>query len=153
MKATQATTFKNVLPEHIITDYPKFVEFLRVYYEYMSKTNSPSWLIENLSENLAIDTATDTFLLMLKHEIGYNIPASHVVDRRILMKHIKDIYVAKGTYQSMVTITFILVMVMQGSVLILVMLWLLIMLLQTKKRQMALLCSHLRFQLVAIPMY
>lgn len=100
IKSSQAVTFKNVLPEHIRDTYPKFVEFLQVYYDYMSKENSPSWLIENLSDNLDIDNATDTFLLLLKNEIGMPIPTTHSVDRRLFLKHIRDIYESKGTEQS-----------------------------------------------------
>lgn len=97
---TQSTTFKNVIPEHIRVAYPKFVEFLQVYYDFMATENSPSWLIENLSENLDIDGATDTFLQMLKNEVGTLIPNSHAVDKRMFLKHIREIYAAKGSRQS-----------------------------------------------------
>lgn len=100
IKSSQSVTFKNVLPEHIRDTYPKFVEFLQVYYDYMCKENSPSWLIENLADNMGIDTATDTFLMLLKNEIGALTPTLHAIDRRLFLKHIHDIYESKGSEQS-----------------------------------------------------
>ena len=81
------------LPEHIRNDQPQFVAFLEAYYRYL-ETNE-----KNLVNLRDLDTTLDAFVSHFKNELGQNIPYSQV-DERFLLKHIKDLYLAKGSEAS-----------------------------------------------------
>ena len=81
------------LPEHIRNEQPQFVAFLEAYYKFLEQNEI------NLTTARDLDNTLDQFVFNFKNELGQNLPYTQV-DERFLLKHIKDLYLAKGSEAS-----------------------------------------------------
>lgn len=81
------------LPEHIRNEQPAFVAFLEAYYRYIEQNEKDLVNLRDLDETL------DSFVIHFKNELAQNLPYSEV-DERFLLKHIKDLYLSKGSEAS-----------------------------------------------------
>lgn len=82
------------VPDFVREDYPTFIAFLEAYYDFLETQTRV-----DLKSVRDLDTTLDSFIKHFKSEIGFNIPYT-VVNERFLMKHIKDLYLAKGSEAS-----------------------------------------------------
>lgn len=82
------------VPDFVREDYPTFIAFLEAYYDFLETQTRV-----DLKSVRDLDTTLDSFIKYFKAEIGFNIPYT-VVNERFLMKHIKDLYLAKGSEAS-----------------------------------------------------
>jgi hypothetical protein len=78
------------LPEFVREDYPTFVAFVEAYYEYMVSQGV------DISDLKDLDKTMDDFVQYFKNELAVNLPIV-VQDERLLLQHIKDHYLAKGS--------------------------------------------------------
>ena len=78
------------LPEFVREDYPTFVAFVEAYYEYMVGQGVD---VSNLKD---IDQTMDDFIVYFKNELAVNLPIV-VQDERLLLQHMKEHYLAKGS--------------------------------------------------------
>lgn len=78
------------LPEFVREDYPTFVAFVEAYYEYMVGQGVD---VSNLKD---IDQTMDEFIVYFKNELAVNLPIV-VQDERLLLQHMKEHYLAKGS--------------------------------------------------------
>ena len=78
------------LPEHIREDYPTFVAFVEAYYDFLQQSGV------DFSNVRDIDRTLDEYITYFKKELAYNLP-NIVEDERLLLQHIKDQYLAKGS--------------------------------------------------------
>lgn len=90
----------DVVPQHIIAEYPLFVDFMKSYYEYLESTNNAGNFIHNLSLFNDIDTTIDSFIEYFKNDLMKDIPHDVMCDERLLLKHIKELYTSKGSEAS-----------------------------------------------------
>jgi hypothetical protein len=81
------------LPEHIRNEQPAFVAFLEAYYRYLEENEL------DLKNTRDIDNTLDSYVTFFKNELAQNLPYS-AVDERFLLKHIKDLYLSKGSEAS-----------------------------------------------------
>tara|TARA_X000001316_G_C922465_1_gene37958 strand:- start:8138 stop:11515 length:3378 start_codon:yes stop_codon:yes gene_type:complete len=113
-KANKAFVSDN-LPEFITSGNPTFKLFLEAYYEFLEKSpdsessnvkemfralDGPSSLINNSTAIKDIDTTLDLFIDYFRKQV---IPVSidlAKTDKRIVLKKIRDVYLAKGTSKS-----------------------------------------------------
>jgi len=87
-------------PEFALEEGPKLVAFLKAYYEWMETSGQALYEAKKFPENQDIDTTSDKFLEYFKREILNSIPDDILVNKRFLAKHIKELYLSKGTEQS-----------------------------------------------------
>lgn len=108
-KEKQISKFiKHQLPEFIQAEYPKFIDFIQGYYEFLEKTNNHLYVPYNL-ENYKDPDITSKWIfeklkaqympefdvkLSIDRESGLNINESNV------LKNIKQFYDSKGTEDS-----------------------------------------------------
>jgi hypothetical protein len=90
-----AETYLNLLvdrqlPEFVREDYPTFVAFVEAYYEYMVDQGV------DISDLKDIDKTMDDFIVYFQNELAVNLPVV-VQDERMLLQHMKDHYLAKGS--------------------------------------------------------
>lgn len=85
------------VPGFVSTDHQTFVKFLEAYYEFLSTKQFVA--SERLLDYLDIDTVPQDFLDHFWEEIK-EIPGTIVADKRLLAKHIRDLYASKGTRKS-----------------------------------------------------
>lgn len=74
-----------------------FVTFIQAYYEWMEQTGQAINETRNLQENLDIDKTANSFISHFKSQYLSLLPESILADKRLVLKHILDLYRAKGT--------------------------------------------------------
>lgn len=78
---------------------PLFIEFVKAYYQWMETSGQQTSASRNLLNYADIDKTTDAFLVHLKEMFLKDLPLDLVVDERLLLKHILEIYTNKGNEQ------------------------------------------------------
>jgi hypothetical protein len=76
---------------------PNFIAFVKAYYEWMEQENNILNRTRSLPEYTDIDTTTEEFIKYFKNTFISSLPSKIVADKRLLVKHILDLYRAKGT--------------------------------------------------------
>lgn len=88
------------LPDFVREEGPKLQRFIEAYYEFLEQNGGATDGIKNLLSYQDIDTTTSSFLQYFREEIYKNVPDSALIDKRLLAKHIRNMYRAKGTEKS-----------------------------------------------------
>lgn len=91
----------SVLPEHYLQDYPKFVTFLKKYYEFEGEGDSLTKFLDNIFDTRDV-TSTDLKLLEYfedEYLLGQNY-FQGFTDKRTAVKYSSYLYRAKGTKYS-----------------------------------------------------
>jgi hypothetical protein len=78
---------------------PVFIEFVRSYYEWMGQENNVINMSRSLQDNRDIDSTLEKFMDHFRQKYMFGIPNTQPSDKRFLIKHILDLYRAKGTEQ------------------------------------------------------
>ena len=85
------------VPEFIKSDYTTFVSFIEAYYRFLEQDQGALEVVQNAKEYGDIDRTLDSFvnyfIANYAQDIGYNA----LVNKRLLIKRIKDLYEAKGS--------------------------------------------------------
>lgn len=87
-------------PGFIREEGPQFVAFMKAYFEYMEKDGNPINSIRSLKDNLDIDRTVESFVEYFRKEFMIDIPKDVMVDKRLLAKHIREFYRARGSAES-----------------------------------------------------
>ena len=86
--------------EFIQADGPRFISFVKAYFEYMEQTNKALDSSRGLFDNLDIDRTIDDFVEYFQREFMNTIPRDIAVNKRLLIKHIKQLYRSRGSQES-----------------------------------------------------
>jgi hypothetical protein len=91
-------------PEFIVNNNPKFVDFLRTYYQWLEDSNQGAVLYQtkNLLNYKDIDTTSDEYVQYFINDFLPYFPQTVAVDQRKLIKAIKYFYITKGSLNSLV---------------------------------------------------
>ena len=84
-------------PAFIREEGPRFVTFLKAYYEYLEQTGKAGEATRSLVEYQDIDRTLDSFIEYFRREFMINIPQNVLADKRLLVKHIRDFYRTRGS--------------------------------------------------------
>jgi len=86
------------LPFFVRNDHSNFITFIEKYYEYLEQNDKVINRIKNLQRYQDIDLTEDEFAEKFYSTFLKYIPQKDILaDKKILIKHIKDFYRAKGT--------------------------------------------------------
>ena len=66
------------VPEFVVNDSPRFIEFLKGYYEFLSSYDAQLDRIRN------VDETADSLVQFLRHEFATRFPNSMVDDRKLI---------------------------------------------------------------------
>lgn len=91
---------ERVLPIFCSDDYPRLVDFVSYYLEWLSEPDNPYHNIINLPNYIDIDNSVDQYMEMLKHTYAAKFPIQYAGDTKLLLKNIINIYNSKGTEES-----------------------------------------------------
>lgn len=94
-KLKQSVAIQRQIPEHIRENYPVFVEFIKLYYDFLQQTQA-----QELEKIRSIDTTLDEFIDKFKSELSRNMPVELAGDKRLLLKHIREFYLSRGSEAS-----------------------------------------------------
>jgi hypothetical protein len=83
------------IPQHVRENYPLFVDFLKAYYEFLEDTQQVE--LEKIRD---IDTSLDEFIQQFRGEIANGIPLERAQDKRMLIRHLREFYLSRGSEAS-----------------------------------------------------
>ena len=89
---------REILPDNFPLEYPKFIQFLETYYEYLESTDSPAELVDHLFESKDITETDEVLLGFMEDELllgesyfqGFK-------DKRAAAKISSSLYKSKGS--------------------------------------------------------
>lgn len=84
------------VPEFIRAEYPAFIEFLKAYYEWLEQEQS----LGNLENIVDIDKTLDDFIQYFRKQLDIYGATIDTSDERLFLRHIKELYTAKGSTAS-----------------------------------------------------
>ena len=94
-KLKQSIAVQRQIPEHIRNNYPVFVEFIKLYYDFLQDTQAQD--LEGIRD---VDTTLEEFIDKFKTELSNNFPVDLAQDKRLLLKHLKEFYLSRGSEAS-----------------------------------------------------
>ena len=97
-----STLIPSQLPEYIREDstYQNFQAFIQAYYEWMELQGGAIYESKNLKNYYDIDSTLDEFINYYINDFLPMFPEGSLVDKRKLIKIIREIYQTKGTPNS-----------------------------------------------------
>lgn len=87
----------NQFPAFYRDQGPNFIAFVKAYYEWAEQSGNFIEQSRSLFDNLDIDSTSAEFISHFKSQYVSLLPDSILSDKRLLMKHILDLYRSKGT--------------------------------------------------------
>lgn len=84
-------------PAYYRENYPQFVEFVRMYYEWLEQGDQAIGHARRLQEYRDIDETPEDYIVHFKNKYLPYIKFITSVDKRTLVKHVLDLYRSKGT--------------------------------------------------------
>lgn len=87
----------NQFPAFYRDQGPNFIAFVKAYYEWAEQSGNFIEQSRSLFDNLDIDSTSAEFISHFKSQYVSLLPDSIMGDKRLLMKHILDLYRSKGT--------------------------------------------------------
>jgi hypothetical protein len=88
------------VPFFVRNDHENFVAFLEAYYEWLEQSNNTVNIAKTMAGQLDVDSA-DIFIDSFYKNFLPLIPDDVIVDRTLLLKHVKDFYRARGSENSL----------------------------------------------------
>jgi len=96
-------------PEFMREDGPRFVDFLKAYYEFMEQASTangpmPIHAARSLPNYTDIDRTLESFVEEFRKEFMTSIPKNIQSDKKLLSKYIRDFYRSRGSQYSYETL-------------------------------------------------
>ncbi len=85
------------LPEFVQNDFPTFVAFIEAYYRFLEQDQNALELVQNAKSYNNIDETTESFVQFFLKTYADRLPSDILVNKRFLVKRIKDLYESKGS--------------------------------------------------------
>lgn len=76
-----------------------FILFVKAYYEWLESSGNPISEARKLMDYRDIDNTVEPFLIHFQQKYLYGIPFNVIANKRLLLKHILDVYRSKGSIQ------------------------------------------------------
>lgn len=95
-----STIVDRQLPDFVRSEHPKFVTFLKKYYEWLEQSDQINYEIERLKESIDLDTANSFYLNLLKRDLLPYFPEDVLADKTLFLKLINNFYKSNGTPDS-----------------------------------------------------
>lgn len=96
----ESSRVEGLIPQQLVNDAGPLIEFLKEYYKYLNQSNNPSGVINAMLDNRDLDHAVDSFVDLIRKEIGEGLVKGIVTDKVNLYKNVTDFYQAKGSLDS-----------------------------------------------------
>ena len=99
LKPKVSTVVTSQLPAYIRGAFEGYEEFVKLYYTWLEQSQNPNYFLHYAMEEKDIDTASSVFADLHAKEFVKNYK-NIKIDRKLLVKHIKDFFRAKGSLPS-----------------------------------------------------
>jgi hypothetical protein len=94
---TLSVKIASQLPSYLQDEGPNLVAFMKAYYEWLESEGQVNDRAQNLLKYNDVDDNINAFIDYFNREILTQFPSSVLVDRRLLMKNVRQLYQAKGS--------------------------------------------------------
>ena len=74
-----------------------FIEFVKTYYEFLEQSGNVIEASRSLFEYGDVDQTKEQFLKYFKNKYINSLPENVLSDKRLLIKHVSDLYNSKGS--------------------------------------------------------
>jgi hypothetical protein len=91
---------EQLIPQQLLGDAQQLVEFLKEYYNFLNADGNPSDIINNMLQNKDLDLLVDSFIDLVRKEIGEGLSRNLVANKINVYKNIIQLYQAKGSIAS-----------------------------------------------------
>jgi hypothetical protein len=85
------------VPFFVRNDHENFVRFIEAYYEFLEQDGETLDVLKNIRNYVDIDQSVDIFTQKMYDTFMKVMPEDIKADKKMVLKHIKDFYRAKGT--------------------------------------------------------
>jgi len=92
-----STLVRNQFPEFIRTEYEQFLFFVETYYKFLETDSGAQEIIQNALSYSDIDKTTSSFVYYFLQNYAKDFPLYSLGDKKFIIKHVKDLYEAKGS--------------------------------------------------------
>lgn len=99
IEKTISNFVESQFPQFYLEDGANFVAFVKAYYEWMESEGNVINQSRSLQDYRDIDNTLEDFLQHFQKKYLYGIPFKIILDKKLLLKHISDVYRSKGTVQ------------------------------------------------------
>lgn len=96
----QSPSVEKLIPQQIVGDSQALIEFLKEYYKFLNQDNEPIDVVNKIIENKDLDDAVDSYIDMIRKELGYGMARDLEANKINLYKHIGEFYRSKGSIDS-----------------------------------------------------
>lgn len=96
-----STIVERQLPDFVRSEHPKFVTFLKKYYEWLEQNDQINYEVERLKESIDIDTANSYYINLLKRDLLPYFPENILADKNLFLKLVNNFYKSNGTPDSL----------------------------------------------------
>ena len=100
----ESTNIEGLLPRQLISDSAALIDFLKEYYRFLNQDDGPSQIINNIISNRDLDEAVESFIALIRRELGQSMVNDLVADKINLYKHITEFYNSRGSLDSFRTL-------------------------------------------------
>jgi hypothetical protein len=90
------TILKRSYPQFVDEEHDVFVMFMELYFEFLQQDGGAYAAVRKIRDLRSIDETLDDFIKFFANEYLSEIPDYVLADKRLLAKHIKDLYTRKG---------------------------------------------------------
>jgi len=95
-----APLVKRQFPAFYAEEGPNFIQFVKAYYEWLDSLG-PVYQARRFLETYDIDETASAFIDNFQTKYMHGIPKSTLADKRLLEKHILDVYRSKGSIEGL----------------------------------------------------
>lgn len=88
---------ERVIPDFIIEDHSRFVEFVSMIMSWISEPGSPYYHLDNLASFTNVNEAVGIFYQLLRDEYSIDFPSNLVTETSLFLENLINIYRSKGT--------------------------------------------------------
>jgi hypothetical protein len=96
----QSPSVEKLIPQQMVGDSQALIEFLKEYYRFLNQDNEPIDVVNKIIQNKDLDDAVDSYIDMIRKELGYGMVRELEANKINLYKHIGEFYRAKGSIDS-----------------------------------------------------
>jgi len=86
-----------MFPQWVQSNGPNMVAFMEAYFEWLEKVGNVEYIASNLINIRDIDKTFDQFIIDFQYEFMNSLPANIAANKRLLLKHILNLYQSKGS--------------------------------------------------------
>lgn len=90
----------NKLPEFVRDDYPKFVEYIKDYLEFLEQDDNFLGIANSWRENLEPSLKVEPYITALLTDLGFEAGQNLAIDKNLLIHMLKEFYSSRGNEAS-----------------------------------------------------